>query len=106
VSASGAQLALEGMALAEAAASEDWQDRWDEAIRLLAGSGREFTADDVREVAGPPTDHPNAAGSRFHTAAMAGLIRRVGYRKSARDVLRAHPIAVWTGTGKALEIPA
>jgi hypothetical protein len=94
---SGAQLALEGMTLADGAASEEWKDRWDRAIAALARTGEEFTADDVRRIAGPPLDHPNAAGARFHAAARRGLIERTGYRKSARQILHAHPIAVWRG---------
>lgn len=102
----GQQLALAGMTLADQAASDDWKDRWDAAIVALAAMGEEFCADDVREIAGPPTDHPNACGARFQAAARSGLIRPVGYRKSARDVLHAHPIALWVGTAKARESAA
>lgn len=94
----GEQLALVGMGLARDAASDAWKDRWNQAIAALARTGEEFTADDVRKIAGAPTDHENAAGALFNGAARRGLIRRVGYRKSARDVLHAHPIAVWKGT--------
>lgn len=100
------QLAMDGMLLAEAAASPDWRERWSGAIAALASRGEAFTADQVREIAGEPDDHPNAAGALFHRAARSGLIRRVGYRKSARDVLHAHPIALWEGTSKAREYAA
>lgn len=93
----GQQLAIAGMTLADNAASPDWKARWDAAIVELAATGRTFCADDVREIAGAPTDHPNAAGARFQAARRAGLIRHAGYRKSARDVLHAHPIALWIG---------
>jgi hypothetical protein len=106
VSESGQQLALTGMVLADAAASAEWKERWDKAIALLAISGQEFTADDVRDIAGPPGDHVNAAGPRFRSAALAGLIRSVGFRKSTRPALRAHHIMVWVGTRRAVEIPA
>lgn len=93
----GAQLALAGMERADAAASPDWRTRWDKAIALLALSGEPFSADDVREIAGPPEDHPNACGARFLAASRSGLVRRVGYRKSSRAVLHAHPVALWEG---------
>ena len=100
----GQQLALLGMAQADAAAAPEWKERWDKAIVLLAIGGEEFTADDVREIAGAPDDHPNAAGARFQSAARKGLIRHAGYRKSSREVLHAHPIAVWVGTPKAVNV--
>jgi len=102
----GEQLGLLGMALADEAASDAWQAKWDRAIILLAISGEPFCADDVREIAGPPEDHPNACGARFQAAARRGLIRHWGYRKSARAVLHAHPIAEWVGTAKAREAAA
>jgi len=102
----GEQLGLLGMALADEAADPAWTDRWDKAIILLAISGELFCSDDVREIAGPPLDHPNACGSRFQSAARRGLIRHVGYRKSTRAVLHAHPVALWIGTAKAREAAA
>jgi hypothetical protein len=86
-----------GMALADSAAAPDWKARWDEAILELARGGLPFTSDEVRELAGPPTDHPNAAGSRFAAAARAGVIERIGYRNSTRAVLHSHPLSVWRG---------
>lgn len=97
---SGQQLALVGMALADLAAG-NWKDRWDAAITELARAGVPFTTDEVRELAGAPEDHPNAAGARIQDAARKGLIARIGYRKSAREALHAHPLALWQGTAKA-----
>lgn len=95
---SGAQLALDGMFLADQAASQDWKDRWDNAIVALARTGQEFTTDEIRKIAGPPEDHPNAAGARLQVASRAGVIRATGgYRKSTRDTLHAHPLTVWVG---------
>lgn len=94
---SGQGLADKGMALANGAASPEWKRKWDAAIRDLARAGEPFTADDVRDRAGEPTDHPNACGARFNAAARSGLIERVGYRKSARPILHSHPIALWQG---------
>ena len=86
----------EGMALADAAEPGFWKDRADAAIKALAAEGREFTAEDVRHLAGSPT-RANAFGSRFLSAARKGLIRKVGYRNSTRPSLHAHPVAVWVG---------
>lgn len=94
---SGAQLALDGMFLADKAASMDWKERWDNAIAALARTGQEFTTDEIRKIAGPPEDHPNAAGARLQVAARAGLIRQCGYRKSTRETLHAHPLTCWVG---------
>jgi hypothetical protein len=98
----GAQLALEGMSAADAAASVDWKAAWDTAIAELARRSGTFTTDDVRALAGAPADHPNAAGARILAAARAGLIRKVGYRASSRPELHAHPLAVWTGIPEAI----
>lgn len=86
----------EGMAQADSAEPDFWKDRADAAIKALAAEGRDFTAEDVRHLAGSPT-HPNAFGSRFLSAARRGIIRKVGYRNSNRPSLHAHPIAVWSG---------
>lgn len=92
----GERRKAEGMALADAAEPGFWRDRADAAIKALAAEQREFTAEDVRKLAGSPT-HPNAFGSRFLAAARSGLIRKTGYRNSKRASLHAHPIAVWRG---------
>lgn len=89
---------VRGMRAADEAASSTWKAAWDAAIVTLARAGEPFTADDVRRIAGPPADHPNAAGSRFTAAARAGVITKRGYRESERAVLHRHPIAVWVGT--------
>jgi hypothetical protein len=87
-----------GMARADEAAESAWKERVDDAIRLLAAGGGEFAADDIREISGDPPSHPNAMGARFYAMAKRGVIYRVGYRKSKRESLHAHPIAVWVGT--------
>lgn len=87
-----------GMARVEAAVSPEWKDRRDFVIRLLAVRGEEFTAEDVRRLAGDPPGHPNAMGPGLATASRAGLIKKVGYRPSDRPTLHRHPIAVWIGT--------
>lgn len=105
VSADAAEAAKQrGMERAEHAATHAWKHAWDVAIESLAASGRRFTADDVREIAGDPTDHPNAAGSRFLRASKRGLIRKVAYRPSDRESLHGHNVAVWIGADVKEEV--
>ncbi len=88
-----------GMLRADVAASTSWKQDVDAAIVELAATGEPFTAEEVRELAGDPPDHPNAMGARFNAAARAGLIVRVGYRLARRASLHRHPIALWVGAG-------
>lgn len=69
------------------------------AIEQLAGSGGPFTSDDVRRVAGdPPVDcSPNVAGAVINHAARAGLIRMVGWTKSARVIGHGNDVRLWQG---------
>jgi hypothetical protein len=98
----GIELRDEGMAMAEAAAS-DWKLAWRVAIEELAASSsfdgrpRRFTSDDVRARAGEPDDHPNAIGSLFAHAAKQGLIEPVGVTKSRRAERHANRLVVWQG---------
>lgn len=93
-----------GMARADDVADHAWKDRVDNAIATLASTRDEhgellrFTAEDVRDLAGDPPDHPNAHGARFSAAARRGLIRKVGYRLASRASLHRHPLALWQGT--------
>ncbi len=91
------QLKLAGMRVAEDLADDVWKAAWVDAIRVLASRGGDFTAEDVRRAAGPPGDHPNAAGAIFARLARERVITKVGYRNSTRAVLHAHPLAVWRG---------
>jgi D-arabinose 1-dehydrogenase-like Zn-dependent alcohol dehydrogenase len=92
----GWPLAVAGMAQADAAEHEAWKTKADAAIDQLAKSGKDFTAEDVRAIAGDPS-RPNAFGARIQAAKRDGTIVRVGYRASQRASLHAHPIAVWRG---------
>ncbi len=87
----------EGMARAERAETDEWNERCDSAIRQLAQSGQPFTAEQVREIAGDPS-RPNAFGARLHAAARKGVITKIDYRPATRATLHSHPIAVWVGT--------
>lgn len=85
-----------GMERADAAEGSRWKEAADAAIAQLAASGQEFTAEDVREVAGDP-EHFNAMGARFGAAAQAGLIRYVRHAPSSRPTLHRCAIRVWVG---------
>jgi hypothetical protein len=76
-----------------------------EAIRWLAGTGEEFTADDVVAMSGSPdeTHQPNSRnssiGSAFRHARSEGIIRQTGrYVKSTQPHRKGGVIAVWVGT--------
>jgi hypothetical protein len=92
----GWHLAKEGMARADDAESDAWKGRADNALERLASTGHEFTAEDLRKLAGSPI-HQNAIGARFRAAALAKVIERVGYRLATRPSRHSHPIAVWKG---------
>jgi hypothetical protein len=73
-----------------------WVEDCDITIRCMALSGEEFSAEDVRSMAGdPPT--PNAMGARFLQASRQGIIRRVGYRQATRPDAHARVLAVYIG---------
>jgi len=70
------------------------------AIRILARTGQDFTADEVQELlaaADVTPTHPNSMGAAFNAARHAGIIRRTGYRKSTRPAANARAIAVYVG---------
>ena len=86
----------EGMALADAAEPQAWRDAADAAIRILAASGREFGANEVRDLVGDPT-HSNAMGAAFSRANKAGLIKYLRHAPSNRPQLHRCAIRVWVG---------
>lgn len=96
-----------GMAQADQAADSEWKARVDQAIARFAKTRDErgelvrFTAEDVREIAGDPPDHPNAHGARFSAAARRGEIRKVAYKLATRASLHRHPLAVWQGVSRS-----
>lgn len=100
--APAAQAAAErGMEQAERNADADWRWAMEQAIRQLAASGRHFSADDARRIAGDPPigTHPNSAGAVFNRMARQGVIRMVGYTRSARVVGRGNTVREWVGRG-------
>lgn len=98
-----------GQAQADANADILWREGVDRAIRRLAASGRTFTADDVRAVAGdpPPGFSPNAMGSAFTRASKAGVIRMVGFTTSSRVIGHGNTVRSWVGARARVDnIPA
>src|SRR5438105_9718295 len=90
----GEALKERGMALAAGAESPDWKGA--EAIALLARGGEDFTAEDVRALAGDPS-HPNALGAALNAAARKGLIVCVGRIKAERPSRHANEVRLWRG---------
>lgn len=74
-----------------------WKHTAQAAIEYLAKTGKQFTAEDVREIAGDPPGHYNAMGAAIRAAAQRGSIRKVGFRKATRESLHATELAVWEG---------
>jgi hypothetical protein len=65
------------------------------AVRLALERGT-VTADDVRAVVPIPEGiRPVVVGAAFRDAALAGILRRTGYRPSTRPAAHARPLAVW-----------
>jgi hypothetical protein len=84
-----------GLALLRAHRAALVRDLTRAAVRIALDRG-ELTADDVRAAVPIPDGiRPVVVGAAIRDAADAGIIRRVGYRPSARAVAHARPLAVW-----------
>ena len=89
-----------GMAAAGARLGADWDKAViDQAIRVLAATGREFNADDVRDRL-PAVAHA-LIGSRFMAASKRGLIERVGDQQSRHRSRHASRVGLWRGRRQA-----
>lgn len=72
------------------------RDRQRAALRL-ALTRDDITADDIRAVVPiPPNVRPVVVGAALRPLAVAGYLRRIGYRASARPVAHARPLGVWS----------
>jgi len=90
----------EGMAMAEAGASEAWKAAASSAIAEAAKSYRKFTSDEVWVILhsnGITAPHePRAMGPMMRNASRSGLISKTGYSKiSDQEHNHARPVAVW-----------
>jgi hypothetical protein len=105
VASSGEQLRDQGAAVVEAfeKAHTDWVQRANEALLFLARSGRDFNADDVRDIAGSPL-RPNAMGALFLRAVRDKTVVQVGERKMVRPIGHARRTATYRGAAVGLTV--
>lgn len=67
------------------------------AIVTLAGTGRNFSADDVRDLGVTDPHHPNQWGSVFACAHRDGLIAQSGFTVSRRPQRSGGVLRTWRG---------
>ena len=89
--------AMAGADRADKNADNWWRSCALRAVETLAASGREFTADDVRDLGVPEPDQPNRWGGLFLAASRAGTVVCVGARRSTRGARNASLTRVWRG---------
>lgn len=79
----------------------DWLSRAWEALQRLAATGQPFTADELHELAGDPTNY-QSVGPLFGKAARDGLIRKTGrHPNGKRPALRGTVLTEWIGAAAA-----
>lgn len=84
-----------GVDLADENAESNWRSWALHEIGILARTGQEFTADDVRQCVGEP-DHPNRWGGVWLAARRAGLIVPTGQvRPSTTATRHGSLVRVW-----------
>jgi hypothetical protein len=93
----GKQLRDIGAAQVSENTCEEWVQTCDGIIMAMAASGVDFTAEDVRGMAGDPPHHPNAMGARFLAASKRNIIVRIGFSNSKRRERHASMLAVYKG---------
>lgn len=74
-----------------------WSDHADSVLTRLAESGREFTAQDLRDGGVPEPDHPNRWGALFLRAHVCGLIVPVRFATASRRARHGGVLRVWRG---------
>lgn len=90
--------AYEEAELADENAETMWRREAMTQIEFLASTGREFTADDIRQAVGEP-DVANRWGGVFLAARRAGLIEPTGRVRPSGTVSRhASLVRVWKGS--------
>lgn len=103
----GRQLRADGEAAVIAADQAPYRDaakHIDAAIVELAGTGRPFTAEDVRARVGGiaivqarMSEAPNLLPALMSAASNRGLIRHIGWAESTRPSARSRAIRLWEG---------
>lgn len=95
----GQQLALDGIARAEAGADPRWFAEAVRQVRWLATVRYKFTTDDVWALlhdSGVGTREPRAMGAVMRAAAAGGYVEATGeYVPSQRPECHARPVRVW-----------
>lgn len=89
--------AMAGAEQADANADSWWRDGALRAVEHLASTGREFTADDLRDLGVPEPDNSARWGALFLAAARAGTVVCVGARRSTRGPRHGSLVRVWRG---------
>lgn len=83
-----------GMALAQEADRDGWDKKTiDQAIHAFAGTGRPFSANDLRPLL--PEVRSALMGARLYAASIRGLIRKCGQETSTKKNTHAKPVARW-----------
>lgn len=94
----GPELRDEGAESVLEHATREWRERASRSIGHLARSGKDFTSEDVRELAGDPPHHPNALPAAMLAAVKAGSIVFTGrIAASTRPNCHAAMLKVWRG---------
>lgn len=89
-----------GMEFATHSTLISWKRVAEKRLAELAATGREFTAEDLRERVGHPLgSHDNSMGPLFGAAARRGEIVHVGYQQATRPEAHARILRVWRGAG-------
>ena len=89
-----------GMTSALPPRDDPWAMSFERAVCRLASTGREFSADDVFQMVGAPSDERRAKaapGALMNRMAKLGVIRHVGYTKSARPQSHNNLLRTWVG---------
>jgi hypothetical protein len=90
-----ATAAAEGIARAEAGATDEWRAEALEAVRRAATQKMFITADDVWAILDKP-EEPRALGAILLRAARAGWLERTGRTKTTTQVSgHCHPVSIW-----------
>ena len=96
---SGDELAAEGIARAEAAASDEWIEQARAVVADLAHTGEPFTSDDIwARLPSPP--EPRALGAVMRWATQFGFVVDSGRsRQSTRPENHSRQVTIWVPNG-------
>lgn len=99
----GAADAIAAAGRAAATVDPDWMRQARRVLRQLAGSGADFTADDVWARLTVRPAEPRALGAVIREAKLGGLIYDTGRSQPSTSRLgHARPVRVWRGSQQVL----